>query len=307
MSSRILVLCATARGHAFVERLFDLQPDARFTVCSFPEEKWEPAFLESIKTMVEGRGHRFLTCRDVGKTDVFAEGEFDLMFSVSWRYMIPRAVFGRIRRGAFVFHDSLLPRYRGFSPTVWSIINGEPETGVTLFEMADSVDNGRLVDQLAVKIEPDEYIDSVVRRVSEAYLALLDRNLNALLDGRAVMKPQDESFATYTCRRTPRDNRVDWRRPARDVFNLIRASSKPYPGAYCFFESQQLTIWSAKLPSAAPRYVGVVPGRVIERIKDEGALVLAGDFPVFIHEVQLEGGQIVTADAVLKSVSQTLT
>ncbi len=132
----------------------------------------------------------------------------DLMFVVSWHYLIPRSVFQGATLGSFVFHDSLLAEYRGFAPTVWAMINGASQTGVSLLEMADDVDSGAIVNQERVPIGADDTIATVLDRVTEIYLVLLERNLPALLKGQAPHTPQDRTQATYTCKRVPEDNLI---------------------------------------------------------------------------------------------------
>src|SRR5207237_1403862 len=134
----------------------------------------------------------------------------DVLFAVSWRYLIPSGVYRRAARRAFLFHYSLLPPYRGFSPTLWAILNSEKETGVTLFQMADQVDASPTIAQQRVPIGPDDDVASVMERINEAYLQMLEMSLPALLSGTTCSSPQDESRATYTCRRLPEDNEISW-------------------------------------------------------------------------------------------------
>ena len=134
---RIAVFCATRRGYRFLEKLRALLPDADLLVFSFREEPWEPPFLDNIRQLTVEYGGDFYESKQVGAArwaDLWNETPIDLMFAVSWRYIIPAAVYEQARLGAYVFHDSLLPDYRGFSPTVWAIINGQNHTGVTLLE-----------------------------------------------------------------------------------------------------------------------------------------------------------------------------
>src|SRR5207247_5205011 len=133
-------------------------------------------------------GGQFHEARQVGSSrwqEFWEANPVDLMLAVSWRYLIPRSVYGRARLGTFVFHDSLLPEYRGFSPTVWSIVNGEDHTGVTLFEMDRGVDTGCVVAQERVPIGPEETIATVMERVTQGFLRLLERSLRDLLAGTA--------------------------------------------------------------------------------------------------------------------------
>jgi methionyl-tRNA formyltransferase len=306
---RIALLGATRRGHLFLEKLASLAPDAELLVFSFREEPWEPPFLDDLRALTLARGGQFFEAKQLGSprwTPVWESAPVDLMLVVSWRYMLPPTVFRRPRLGTFVFHDSLLPEYRGFAPTVWALLNGEDHTGVTLFEIAESVDSGDVVDQQRVPIGPDDAIGVVLERVTEAYLQLLERNLGALLSGQAARRSQDEARATYTCKRLPEDNAIDWSAPTERIFNLIRAVSAPYPGAYTTLQGERLRVWAARRLVPERRYVGRVPGRVAEVRQGEGAVVLTGDGALLLTQVQRDGGPVVGAAEILNSPAQTL-
>ena len=305
----IAVLGATQRGVRFVERLTELAADAALTVFSFREEAHEPPFLDELKALTEARGGRFCEARQVGAAKwegFWRDTPPDLLFMVSWRYLVPRAVYQRARLGAFAFHDSLLPAYQGFAPTVWAMIYGEDHTGATLFEVADGVDTGRVVAQRRVPIGPDDTIADILPRVTESYLDILADQLPALLAGNAPRTAQDERMATYTCRRIPEDNRIDWSRPASEVYNLIRAVTAPYPGAFTTFAGRRLTVWAAHPLPEHPPYAGRIPGRVVEIRPGEGSVVLTGDGALLLTDVQVEGELRRSASDVLTSLSHTL-
>lgn len=306
---RIVLLCATRRGYLFLKRLTELLPQAEFVVFSFRETPWEPPFLEDIRQLTLAIGGQFFEGKQVGGRDFrgfWESTSVDLMFAVSWRYMIPADIYLRPSLGTFVFHDSLLPEYRGFSPTVWAIINGEDHTGVTLFEIAEEMDAGDIVDQERVPIGPNETIAVVMERVTQTYLDLLERNLDDLINGTAPRYPQDHSRATYTCKRLPEDNQIDWAASTNSIYNLIRAVSAPYPGAYTYLSGQKMRVWSARQVTNAHRYVGRIPGRVVEVRPGEGSVVLTGDGALLLSEVQMEGGEITCASNLLNSPSHTL-
>ena len=306
---RIVVLCATRRGYLFLDKLTQLVPGSVPIVFSFQEDSWEPPFLDDIRQLTLARGSQFLTAKRVGhqRWSRFWDSEdIDLMFAVSWRYMIPASVYRRPRLGTFVFHDSLLPEYRGFSPSVWAIINGKDHTGVTLFEANDKPDAGDIVDQERVPIGPDDTISVVMERATQAYLDLLERNLDGLIKGTAPRCPQDHSRATYTCRRLLEDNQIDWSASSEGIYNLIRAVSNPYPGAYTYLAGRKMRVWSARRVADGQRYVGRVPGRVIEVRPGEGSAVLTGDGALLLGEIQVEDGEIICAADVLHSLEQTL-
>ena len=305
----VVLLCATNRGYRVAEKLFAIGAGYNFTVFSFRETAWEPPFFDDIRTLTEAKGHRFVEARNVFKVaggEFWTQNSVDLILMVNWRYIVPAAVYSRARRGCYVFHDSLLPKYRGFSPTVWAMINGERETGVTLFRAAEDFDTGDIVEQVRVPIGPAESIATVVANVSREYIEVVKRNFTKLLDGNIKCFPQNHEEATYTCKWTPDDARIDWRRRSHDIYNLIRATTRPYPGAFTFYQGRKLSIWEAELDLGAHRYVSNAPGRVVESHTDGAVTVLTGDGTIRLTTVQLDEGVKVDAASLLKPPSTTL-
>jgi len=306
---RIVLLCGTKRGYLFLKKVIELQPQTDLVVFSFREEPWEPRFLDDIREFTLASGGQFFEARHVGSKECrlfWESAPVDLMLMVNWRYMVPANIYCRPRLGTFVFHDSLLPEYRGFSPTVWAIINGEDHTGVTLFKITDEVDAGDIVDQELIPIARYDTIAMVTDRVTEAYLRLLERNFDRLISGNITLWPQDHSRATYTCKRTPDDNEIDWTLSSRRIYDLIRAVSTPYPGAYTYFSGRRMRVWSAQLISGYRRYVGRVPGRVVEVVPGKGSVVLTGNGALLLTLVQLDSHGPVSAADVLNSITHTL-
>lgn len=306
---RVVLFCATRRGYQFLQTLHRLLPDAELCVFSFREDAWEPPFLDDIQRLTLECGGQFYESKQVGAPrweDFWSSTPVDLMFAVSWRYIIPAQVYQRARLGAYVFHDSLLPEYRGFSPTVWAIINGEDHTGATLLEMAGDYDTGAIIGQSRIPIGPDDTIADLLGRVTGTYLQLLETHLPGLLDGTAARLIQDESQATYTAKLLPDDFRIDWAWPTDRIYNLIRATTAPYAGAFTTLEGQKLTIWSAQPLQKPRRYIGRVPGRVVEFSSETGVIVLTGDGALRLVQVQPASGESLPAAFVLNKLSYTL-
>jgi methionyl-tRNA formyltransferase len=162
-----------------------------------------------------------------------AQAKPDLIFSFYYRSMLPMSVLRHARLGAFNMHGSLLPKYRGRAPLNWAIVKGERETGVTLHEMVEKPDAGRIVDQQAVPIGPDDTAVEVFHRLTDAAEAVLKRSLPAVVKGQVQFKPNDLSRGTYYGRRRPEDGRIDWSKSAQEIHNLVRAVAPPFPGAFC--------------------------------------------------------------------------
>ncbi|EOA05528.1 formyltransferase [Herbaspirillum frisingense GSF30] len=178
----------------------------------------------------------------------------DFIFSFYYRHMLPAEVLATARRGAYNMHGSLLPKYRGRVPINWAVLHGETETGATLHEMTVKPDAGSIVAQTAVPILPDDTAHEVFGKVVVAAEMTLWTALPAMLAGRTPQLPNDLSKGSYFSGRKPEDGRIDWRRTAREVHNLVRAVAPPYPGAFEEIAGDKITVTRTRLvpPSAHP-------------------------------------------------------
>jgi len=171
--------------------------------------------------------------------------EPDLLFSFYYRNMIKEEILSIPRLGAFNMHGSLLPKYRGRVPINWAVLHGEKETGVTLHHMVKRADAGDIVDQETVPIGYEDTAQDVFNKCVKAARLVLERQLDALTQGTAPRRRQDESLATYFGGRKPEDGRINWTESAETIYNLIRAVTQPYPGAFTEVGGKRLFIWWA--------------------------------------------------------------
>lgn len=187
----------------------------------------------------------------------------DLILSVYYRNMIGTKILDLPRLGAWNIHGSLLPRYRGRAPINWAILHGEPRLGMTLHRMVKSADAGAIVDQEGVDIGPRDTAEQAFRKVMPCARAVLARQIDALLAGNARETLQDDSQATYFGGRKPEDGRINWTHTSRQIFNLIRAVTDPYPGAFTEFGAARLMVWWAEPESHATAGKRGQPGEIL--------------------------------------------
>jgi methionyl-tRNA formyltransferase len=202
----------------------------------------------------------------------------DFLFSFYYRHMLPRELLAAARRGAYNVHGSLLPKYRGRVPINWAVLKGERETGATLHEMVEKPDAGRIVDQMAVPILPDDAALDVFRKVTVAAEIVLDRALPGLIAGCAKPVVQDLAKGAYFGARKPDDGRIDWKRSAREIHDLVRAVAPPYPGAFTDLEGQRLRVLRTRvLPEPGKRgspQLQAEGGRLVAQCADGARLQL---------------------------------
>lgn len=220
----------------------------------------------------------------------------DLCVVVGWYRIIPDATLAIPGKGFVGVHASLLPKYRGGAPLVWAIINGETTAGTTLFRFDPGMDSGDIVGQAEFDIAPDDTIAEVVTKAETASVRLLETHTAALLDGTAILTPQNHDEATTVPQRKPADGRIDWSQDARRVHDFIRAQTRPYPGAFYVDDAgREVRIWRA---SVYPATCEGKPGEV--SIVDDDTIVCCGDGALAIHEVQQAGADTAPAKGILK-------
>jgi methionyl-tRNA formyltransferase len=144
-------------------------------------------------------------------------------------------------------HTSLLPDYSGGAPLVWAMINGEPKTGITLFQLSDGVDNGPIVGQAETKIRDDDNIATLYDRIEGLGLNMLAKYLPKFIYGTVKHHAQDEEFRLVSPQRSPEDGLIDWKCYAKAIWNFTRAQTNPYPEAFSLLTGNALRIWSSRV------------------------------------------------------------
>lgn len=210
-------------------------------------------------------------------------------------------------RSRFVnVHYSLLPKYRGRANVNWAIINSEPELAITIHAVTNDLDAGNILYQERVAINPDDTVATIYSTLNRIQHKVLGETVERYLRGYAGM-PQDQSAATYGCRRIPEDGEINWSQSTKQIYALVRALAAPFPQAYTYLETRRILITRAEPVRDALHYVGRVPGRVVGRHNGSGYVdVLSGDGVFRIYEVMTEDSVIHPASAIIKSTKQTL-
>ena len=208
----------------------------------------------------------------------------DIIFSFYFRQLLSREILDIPVRGALNLHGSLLPAYRGRCPVNWVLVNGEKETGLTLHYMTTEPDTGDIVAREKVAITPKDTALALHTKLLPVTAGLLDRTLPLIKAGSAPRIPQDSLQASYFGGRRPEDGEINWSLSAESVCNLVRAVTRPYPGAFSHTGNRKVLFWRVSTVPGTPRKGA--PGTVIST----APLVIACGRDA----VQIECGQSVT-------------
>jgi UDP-4-amino-4-deoxy-L-arabinose formyltransferase/UDP-glucuronic acid dehydrogenase (UDP-4-keto-hexauronic acid decarboxylating) len=174
------------------------------------------------------------------------ESRPDILFSFYYRQLIRTEILDIPKAGCLNLHGSLLPKYRGKAPINWVLVNGEGETGVTLHYMTPHPDDGDIVAQERIAITDDDTAFTLHGKAAQAAEKLLDEMLPHIKKGTAPRLPQDHGRATYFGGRRPADGEIDWFKTARELKNLVRAVTKPFPGAFSFIGERKCLFWQVR-------------------------------------------------------------
>ncbi|MFF2021947.1 methionyl-tRNA formyltransferase [Streptomyces sp. NPDC058171] len=238
------------------------------------------------------------------------EAEPDIIVANNWRTWIPPQVYALPRHGTLNVHDSLLPKYAGFSPLIWALINGEQEVGVTAHMMDETLDAGDIVDQRAVTVEPTDTATDLFHKTVDLIAPVTIGALDLIASGQTEFTRQDRSLASFFHKRAEEDIRIDWSWPADALERLVRAQSAPYPSAFTFHRGKRLEVLSAVVSQG--RYGGT-PGRVFYR-EGDGVVIVAGadartgrNHGLAITRVRTEDGRELPATEYFTSMGGYLT
>ncbi len=170
----------------------------------------------------------------------------EAIFSFYYRSLLSKDILMIPSVGSFNLHGSMLPAYRGRCPVNWVLVNGERRTGITLHHIVEAPDAGDIVGQKEVVIEFEDTAYTLYQKLCGKAKELLEEVLPLIKKGTAPRVVQDLQRGSYYGGRRPEDGRIDWNWPVMRIYNLVRAVTEPYPGAFTHFpEGEKLFIWWA--------------------------------------------------------------
>jgi methionyl-tRNA formyltransferase len=220
----------------------------------------------------------------------------DCMVIIAYGQIIPASLLGIPKLGWINLHASLLPNYRGAAPINWAIVNGEMRTGLTTMRIDEGMDTGDILAQQEVEIGRKETAGELTVRMSELGGQLMAATLLGLAGGTVSAKPQNHAEASYAPMLKKEDGRLDWRRPAIEIYNRMRGFA-PWPGAYTTFRGETCQVWGDAVPkqesARLPEHIaGAAPGNL--SLYEHELYVACGDTTVLrLGAVKVGGRKMV--------------
>lgn len=245
--------------------------------------------------------HKIRNINHAGSVQLLEDLSLDVAFVIGWSQIVRPEALRAVRVGMIGAHAALLPHNRGSAPINWAIIRGERYTGNTLIWLSEQVDEGHVIDQVRFDVTAYDTCGSLYEKVAQSNRDMILRLLPKLLAGQRPGRPQTPTDEPLLPRRRPGDGLVDWSQGGRQVYDFIRALTRPYPGAFAWLDGQRWRLWEAALlPADLPRCG--TPGECLGSVRSPcddacGQLVACGQGPVVLLEVESEDGRVVRGPA----------
>ena len=224
----------------------------------------------------------------------------DAVLIVAYGRLIPPWMLALPRYGNLNLHASLLPKYRGAAPIQWAVANGECETGVTTMRIDEGLDTGDILLEERVPIAHGITSVELSLILADLGATLMVRTLDGLAAGRLQGRAQDAAQATFAPILTREDGRIDWTRPAVQIYNRWRGF-QPWPGAFTSFRGKKLTAHAMRI---ADRVESAAPGALL-RLGNYLLVACGADTWLELLELQLEGKRRMPADVFLNGFPLT--
>jgi methionyl-tRNA formyltransferase len=211
----------------------------------------------------------------------------DILFVIGLSQLIPDPLINIATQGGVGFHPTMLPEGRGRAPVAWTILKNA-RAAVSLFQLTPDPDAGDIIAQRQVEVRPHDYAEDLIHRTNLVLAETITDLAPAIKSGTLTRTPQDHAKATFYEMRTPADGRIDLAAPTDQIYRLIRAAGRPYPGAFTHHNKRKLIIWRAKLANADLRDPDAQPGQITAGAAAGHPLMQLTDGALYITESQYE-------------------
>jgi methionyl-tRNA formyltransferase len=210
----------------------------------------------------------------------------DVIFCFGWSRMLKEELLSVSPLGVVGFHPAALPANRGRHPLIWALALGLNETASTFFFMNAGADNGDILSQRALTIDPADDARALYDKVSTCALEQITEFVPQLANGSFMRQPQDHAKANIWRKRGVADGKIDWRMSAQSIHNLVRALAEPYVGAHFVVDGKDIKVWKSMVLGDSPsnaepgKVLGICEGSPIVKCGQDALLLLVTE-PTF--------------------------
>lgn len=245
----MLLFLATEKGYKVLETVYKYNKSIIGIVSTFKEVNVKDSFSDRIKGFCIKNNLTFIHWNDL-KNSLFNDiikYQITCAIAIGWRYIIPLEINNYLKTDLIIFHDSLLPRFRGFSPTPTAILCDEKEIGMSVLYATKYIDRGPIIIQKKFTLTNEMYIYDVIQVQTRLYCDAIIEVIRMIENRNISIFIQDESKATYSIWRDIDDCHIDWNFSSKAIYNLIRAVGYPFTGAFAYYNDKKVFVWKAEI------------------------------------------------------------
>lgn len=298
--NKVLFIGSKMMGLKCLNRIHSLDQNSLIGILTLDDRKDTRSVFNDFKAFARKANVRLYVAKNRNDSErLIKELRPELCIVVGWYWLFSKETISVVSSGFLGIHNSLLPKYRGGSPLIWSTIEGDKKIGLSLFSLTEGLDDGGIWGQRVVHVEDKDYITDILEKLELEAVSLLEEKYPGVLNKTIKPVPQKHDKATFRPRRFVNDGLINWREASIRIYNFIRFQSEPYPGAFTYYRGHKLIIWRAH--SLGMIFYGS-PGQVA-RINEDGVYVICGDRkPIVLEVVQLGSSSKKPANKVIKSI-----
>ncbi len=230
----------------------------------------------------------YLYTKDINSTDShnwIKEKQPDIIFCFGWSQLLKKEILRIPQKGVVGYHPSNIPENRGRHPLIWAIVLGLKETASTFFIMDEGADTGDIISQRSFKIHYEDYAEDVYKKMTKTALAQIEEFVPKIESNTIKKIPQDLNAGNSWRKRGKKDGEIDFRMSTDNIYNLVRALSKPYIGAHITHQDKGIKVWKTSPAEFKPK--NIEPGKILDtdgyKIK-----VKTGDSAIWLIEHEFE-------------------
>jgi methionyl-tRNA formyltransferase len=289
---RIILIGQAAFAEKTLEKLVNKDEEIAAVYCppDAPGGRLDPVKQKALQLGIPVNQHKSFKAPEVREQFVALNADLAILAFVS--FIVPPQVFSVPRLGSICFHPSLLPKYRGASAINWALIRGESVTGLTIFWVDKGIDTGPILLQKEVKVDPADTTGSLYfNKIFPLGVEAIGEAVDLIKIGNPPRIIQDESKATYDPPCGEEHAKIDWSKPAHEVYNLIRGCD-PQPGAHAAWQGKRVRIFDARMQNSANN----APAGQVTAIGAEEITVALNGGTLTVKRMRGEGAKVSAAE-----------
>jgi methionyl-tRNA formyltransferase len=241
--SNVIFLGSKKFGYEILKRMYDCNKSIKWTIiCPYDLNDHRTYFNKFKKFAIKNNLEILLIRSNKRIVDTLKKKKSNTMIVCGYYKILPSNILNMFKNGVWGIHNSLLPKYRGGSPLVWQLINGERKIGSTFFKFSKGIDDGQILKQIKIYLSKKLNINQATYLIEQRWKKEIPKFWREFCEGKYKLIKQNQKDATYFKMRKEKDGLIDWKKNTEEIDNFIKAQSYPYPGAYFFIKKIKIRI-----------------------------------------------------------------